>query len=103
MFVADGRTAADCQPAGIWYLAGSNRCVYSYPPGELDAATPALQESDRRWRDDELLLPRRLTEGRSQVRLRIQFLPGAHPLLPGTPAPANAWSEYRYTVYSYVL
>jgi hypothetical protein len=103
VFVADDRPGAPFVHAGTWYLAGSNSCVYSNPPGERDLPQPTVETSNRRWRDDELLLPRALTSGRSAIRLRLVFVPGAHPLLPGSAAPPNAWSEYRYTVYSYVL
>jgi Protein of unknown function (DUF2961) len=103
VFVADDTPGASFAPAGTWYLAGSNRCVYSNPPGELDAPSPQIETSNRQWRDDELLLPRALTSGRSAIRLRIQFVPGAQPLVPGASPPPNAWSEYRYSVYSYIL
>src|SRR5262249_44990092 len=88
---------------GTWYLAGSNSCVYSNPPGELDPPQPNLETSDRRWRDDEFLLSRAVTAGRSSLRVRIQFIPGAHPLTPGGSPPPNAWSEYRYSAYSFVM
>lgn len=48
------------------------------------------------------LLPRRLTQGRSQIRLRIRFRPVATPLYPGYPPAELGWSEIRYTVYCYV-
>jgi hypothetical protein len=89
--------------AGTWYLAGSNRDVFSFPPGELDPPTPILQTSPRRFREDEFLIARELTAGRSQIRLRIVFRPLAQPLVPGEPVPALAWSELRYRVYSWVL
>lgn len=89
--IADDTPGAAFVDVGTWYLAGSNRCVFSDPPGELDAAQPVAQSSNRQWRDDEFLLPRALTSGRSSVRVRIQFSGG------------QAWSEYRYSVYSYVL
>jgi hypothetical protein len=92
------------QRAGIWYLAGSNTCVYSYPPNrnELGATEHVLQTSNRRFRDDEFLIPRDLTRGKSAIRVRIQFTPVETPLYPGGPAPSLAWSEIRYTAYSYV-
>jgi hypothetical protein len=91
------------QPAGVWYLAGSSTCVYSNPPGELDAPDPVVETSDRRFREDEFLLPPSLTRGRSRIRVRIRFAPRAAPLMPGTPPPVQAWSEFRYWAYSYVL
>jgi hypothetical protein len=91
------------QRAGVWYLAGSNRCAFSDPPGELDTAQPIVETSNRRFRDDEYLLPRSLTRGRAAIRLRIVFTPVRIPLLPGALLPPLAWSEIRYTAYCYVL
>ncbi len=102
VFVRDDRDDARWQPAGTWYLAGSNRCVYSNPPGELDPPAPILQESNRRFRDDEFLIARELTEGRRRLRLRIEFRPSAQPLAPGEPVPEQAWSEMRYSIYAWV-
>jgi Protein of unknown function (DUF2961) len=91
--------------AGTWYLAGSNRCLYSNPAGELDAAEPVVETSDRRFRDDEFLIPRALTEGRSRIRVRIVPALTALPLGPGiAPAPADgSWSEMRYDAYVWKL
>jgi hypothetical protein len=103
VFVADDKPGAPWRAAGTWYLAGSNRCVWSFPPGELDSPQPVIQTSNRRFRDDEFLIARELTEGRSRVRLRMVFNPLSQPILPGEPVPELAWSELRYSVYSYVL
>ncbi len=89
--------------AGIWYLAGSNTCVYSNPDAELGETQHIVQISNRRFRDDEFLIPRELTEGRHAIRIRIQFTPVVRPLFPGYPVPELAWSEFRYTAYSFVL
>jgi hypothetical protein len=92
------------QKAGTWYLAGSNTCVYSEPRGELDKREYHVQTSNRRFRDDEFLLPARLTRGRSSIRVKIQFVPDEQPLYPGHPFPRqSAWSELRYMAYSYVV
>jgi len=101
--VKDGKQAGAFKPAGIWYLAGANTCVYSNPKGELGATQHVVQTSNRRFRDDEFLLPRKLTEGRSEIRLRIQFTPVPIPLFPGQPLPELAWSELRYDAYCYVM
>ncbi len=100
VFVADGK---QWKPAGVWYLAGSNTCVYSNPgtPKELGATQHIVQTSNRRFRDDEFLLPLALTKGRSSVRIRVHFTPVATPLYPGYPVPDLAWSEIEYTAYSY--
>jgi hypothetical protein len=58
--------------------------------------------SNRRFRDDEFLVPRRLTQGRSAIRVRIKFTPVNIPLFPGRPLSKLAWSEMRYTAYSFV-
>ena len=93
----------DGKPAGVWYLAGSNTCVFSNPPGELGETRHVAQTSNRRFRDDEFLLPRQLTAGRSSIRIRVKFTPVDTPLFPGHPIGEQAWSEMRYTSYSFVL
>lgn len=98
---ADAAPGAPFVSAGIWYLAGSNTCVYSNPPGELDPALHTSETSDRRWREDELLLPRSLTAGHSKIRVRIHFTPANLPLVPGGSVATQAWSEVRYWAYSY--
>jgi hypothetical protein len=93
----------DFKQAGVWFLAGSNTCVYSRPPGELDPARHVVQTSNRRFRDDEFLVPRDLCAGRSAIRVRVRFTPVAMPLFPGRPVPELAWSELRYAAYSFVM
>jgi hypothetical protein len=92
----------DGKPAGVWYLAGSNTCVYSSPRGELGAAQHIVQTSNRRFRDDEFLLPLALTKGKREIRVRVTFTPVETPLYPGYPLPELAWSEMRYTANSFV-
>jgi hypothetical protein len=91
------------KPAGIWYLAGSNTDVYSSPKDELGATLHVVQTSNRRFRDDEFLIPRELTKGQSAIRIRVKFTPVAIPLFPGHPLAELAWSEMRYTAYSFVM
>jgi hypothetical protein len=91
------------KPAGTWYLAGSNTCVSSCPKGELDPVEHKIETSNRRFRDDEFLVPRDLTQGRSAIRVRVKFTPVAHPLFPGQPLPELAWSEIRYDAYCFVM
>ncbi|MBV9470379.1 MAG: DUF2961 domain-containing protein [Abitibacteriaceae bacterium] len=105
-YVADAgasNSPAAWQLAGIWYLAGSNTCVYSNPRDELGAAQHNVQTSNRRFRDDEFMIPRSLTEGRSAIRVRVKFTPVNLPLFPGQPIPELAWSEMRYTAYCYAM
>ena len=101
--VADNRPNALWHEVGLWYTAGSNTCVYSNPKGELGATEHNVQSSNRRWRDDEFLLPRKLTEGRSAMRVKIEFVPRNIPLFPGQPLPQQAYSEFRYWAYCYVM
>ncbi len=108
VFVADASSdaaqpARDWKPAGVWYTAGSNTCVYSNPKTELGATEHVVQTSNRRFRDDEFLVPRDLTAGRTAIRVRIQFTPVKLPLFPGRPLPELAWSEIRYWAYCFVL
>jgi hypothetical protein len=107
VYVADGSrnelTEADWKPAGIWYLAGANACIYSNPREELGATQHIVQTSNRRFRDDEFLVPRDLTEGRSSIRVRVKFTPVNIPLFPGHPLSELAWSEIRYDAYCYVM
>jgi hypothetical protein len=99
----NGTATGSFKPAGIWYLTGSSTCVYSNPKEELGAAQHIVQTSNRRFRDDEFLIPQRLTQGRSQIRVRIQFTPVSLPLFPGQPLPELAWTELRYDAYCFVM
>jgi hypothetical protein len=105
VWVADDQDGGpgEFRSAGVWYLAGSNTCVYSNPREELGATQHIVQTSNRRFRDDEFIVPRELTQGRSQVRVRIKYMPVAIPLFPGRPLPEQGWSEIRYTAYCWVL
>ena len=106
IFVADGNKEpreGDWKPAGIWYLAGGNTCVYSNPKEELGNTQHIVQTSNRRFRDDEFLLPRDLTKGRSAIWVRAKFTPVKIPLFPGRPLDELAWSEIRYDAYCYVM
>lgn len=77
--------------------------MYSNPPGELNPSAPVVETSNRRFREDELLVPPRLTRGRGAIRVRLQFAPHPRPLVPGGATPPAAWSEYRYWAYSYLV
>lgn len=91
------------KPAGIWYLAGANACVYSNPKDELGATQHIVETSNHRFRDDEFLLPLDLTQGRSAIRVRVKFTPVNIPLFPGRPLDELAWSEIRYDAYCFVM
>jgi hypothetical protein len=90
-------------PAGTWYLAGANVCVYSDPKEELGPAQHIVKTSNRRFRDDEFLVPRPLTQGRDSIRVRVTFVPVDIPLFAGHPWPELAWSEMRYDAYCFVM
>ena len=89
--------------AGIWYLAGSNTCVYSNPKEELGATQHIVETSNRRFRDDEFLISRELTRGRKAIWVLVKFTPVDRPLYPGYPLGEQAWSEIKYTAYCFVL
>jgi hypothetical protein len=100
---ADGTATSEFKLAGVWYLAGSNACVYSNPREELGATEPNVITSNRRFRDDEFLIGRDLTRGRKAIRVRVKFTPVNVPLVPGYPLTETAWSEIKYTAYSFVM
>jgi hypothetical protein len=113
-------TDAEWQYVGQWYTAGSNTCVYSYPRsgGELGKTEHTVITSNRRWREEEFLIPRRLTQGVKRLEIRIEHVPDTRELFPGQPYPAatcllhrrwhggpaeSAWSESRYWAYCYKM
>jgi hypothetical protein len=103
VFIAPGDHPTDFKPAGNWYLAGSSTCVYSNPKDELGLAQHIVQTSNRRFRDDEFLLPLALTKDQSAIRVKLVFDPVKIPLFPGAPLPELAWSEINYSVYCWKL
>jgi hypothetical protein len=104
VYIADAGKNTDWKLAGTWYLAGSNTCLYSDPPGELENRLLRTQTSNRRFRDDEFLIPLSLTANKSAIRVKVKFVPNNQELFPGFPFPKkSAWSELRYNVYSYII
>jgi hypothetical protein len=101
VYIADN-ARSEGKLAGIWYLAGSNTVVYSNPKEELGATEHNVETSNRRFRDDEFLVSRELTQGRKAIWVRIKFTPVNRPLFPGYPVGDRAWSEIRYTVYCFI-
>ena len=94
------------QYVGQWYTAGSNTCVYSYPrsEGELGKTQHTIITSNRRWREEEFLVPRHLTEGVKRLEIKIEHEPDTRELFPSQPFPAeSAWSESRYWAYCYKM
>ncbi|WP_285056388.1 DUF2961 domain-containing protein [Pedobacter ginsengisoli] len=108
VFIGDASAASEAdikwEKAGIWYLSGSNTAVFSSPNGETGSRKTTVETSNRCFRDDEFLIPARLTQNKKAVRVRIKFVPNNQQLYPGFPFPKeSAWSEFQYKVYSYVL
>jgi len=104
VWVRPDKTGGKWQYVGQWYTAGSNTCVYSYPrsEGELGKTQHTVITSNRRWREEEFLIPRQLTEGVKRLEIKIQHVPNNKELFPGHPFPAeSAWSESRYWAYCY--
>lgn len=92
------------QYAGIWYMAGSNTVVYSNPEEELGEREYHVETSNRRFRDDEFLIPAKLTRGYSSIRIKIKFIPVHQELYSSHPFPKeSAWSAFSYDIYSYVM
>jgi len=106
VWVRPARPEARWQYVGLWYTAGSNTYVYSNPQseGELGATQHRVITSNRRWRQEEFLIPRRLTEGVERVEIKIEHVPDAKELFPGRSFPVeSAWSESRYWLYCYKM
>jgi Protein of unknown function (DUF2961) len=101
VFIADD-SKSDWKPAGIWYLAGSNTVVYSNPKEELGATQHNVETSNRKFRDDEFLVSRDLTQGKKAIWVRVKFTPVNRPLFPGYPVGERAWSEIKYSAYSFI-
>lgn len=102
VFVADEKRT-NWRSAGIWYLAGSNSVVYSNPKQELGATEHVVETSNRRFRDDEFLIGRNLTEGKRAIWVRVKFTPVNRSLYPGYPLGERAWSEMKYTAFCFVV
>jgi hypothetical protein len=103
-------TDAKWEYVGDWYTAGSNTCVHSRPQGdnfsaaELAPTQHNVVTSNRRWREEEFLLPAVLTRGHERIEVRLEHVPDDRPLFPGHPFPVeNAWSEGRYWAFCYQL
>ena len=89
---------------GIWYLAGANSFLHSQTKGELGKRELSIITSNRRFRDDEFLIPANFTKGKSAIKVQIKFVPNNQELSPGKPFPQrSAWSELDYEVYSYII
>jgi hypothetical protein len=103
VFIAEDRDGATYEKAGVWFHAGSNTALYGATGTEVENGPPQVQTSNRRFREEELLLPRRLTEGRAAIRVRIVPVGAPLPLKPGDAAAPRVWSEIRYWSYAWTL
>jgi hypothetical protein len=104
-----GDSPSDKKPvwkaADVGYTAGSSTCVISFPPNrnELGTTEHAIEISNRRFREDEFLIPRRLSRRRSAIRVPIQFTPVNVPLHPGADVSELKWRTIHYSAHSFVL
>jgi hypothetical protein len=72
------------------------------PDGERGKTRHNIVTSNRRWREEEFLIARQLTEGVNRLEIKIELVPNEKELFPGQSFPAeSAWSEARYWVYCY--
>lgn len=103
VYVADDEPGAEWTYVGKWLTAGANTVVYSNPRAETGEAQHIVQTSNRRWREDEFMLPRGVTRGRSSIRVRCEFEPRPIRLFPTWPLMEQAWTEYQYKAYCFVM
>ena len=68
-----------------------------------------VEEGNRRWRDEEFLVPASFVHGKSRIALEVRNAPDGVPaeareLFPGTPFPmaAGAWTEGEYKAFCVV-
>jgi hypothetical protein len=106
VFVADASEPSSARAlrwkrAGSWYVAGGARHLYANAATETGAVAPDVRVSSRRFRDDELLVDRRFTEGRTRLRFRFVAVATGKPLLPSEPAPAAAFSVFRLSAWAW--
>ena len=107
VFVADepaegGKPA--WKPVGAWFTPGSNTCVHSNPEDEMGETVHDVFTVNRRFIESEFMIGREHTEGRSAIRVKVQFTPVDIELYPGHPYPEKgAWSEIRYWAYCFVM
>jgi len=80
--------------------------VYSRPKGasiserEFAPTEYHIITGNRRWREEEFLIARSLTEGHAELQIKIEFIEDNRELFPGQPFRQEpAWSEARYWVY----
>jgi len=104
VYVAETCPGAEFVHAGVWFSPGSNTCIHSNPKEEDGPAQQELRTCNRRFKESEFLIARKLTAGRRAIRVRVVCRPDDRPLAPGLPFPArSAWSEIFYAAYCFVM
>lgn len=106
VFIADASTTGtvpDWKSAGMWYTAGSDFSVFSNPLEETGDTDHIVQSSNRRFKEEEFLVPLELTKRKSAIAVRLRFRPIHRRLFPDYPLRETAWSEIRYKAYCYVM
>jgi hypothetical protein len=102
IFISTNSSETDWSFAGTWSSPGSSQVVYSNGVGELGKTEHNAESSNRRFRDEEFLIPPALSRGHSKLTLEVRFRPRPIPLFPGADIPELAWTELNYTAYSIV-
>ncbi len=97
VFIWD-ETAQEWRAGGVWYTPGSTVSIH-----DRDDDPETIEVSDRRFKEEELLLSKTLTRGKSELKLKVEFVPINRPLRPGDALAEQAWSEIRYAAYSYIM
>ena len=84
--------------------APSNTVVFSDPKSETapPTASEVVQTSNRRFRQEEFLLPAALTKGSGSMSVRMRYVQVDTELFPGRPFAQHGWTELEYSVYCFV-
>ena len=83
---------------------GSNTVVFSDPKSETapPTASEVVQTSNRRFRQEEFLLPAALTKNSESMSVRMRYVQVDTELFPGRPFAQHGWTELEYSVYCFV-
>ena len=82
----------------------SNTVVFSDPKSETapPTASEVVQTSNRRFRQEEFLLPAALTKDSESMSVRMRYVQVDTELFPGRPFAQHGWTELEYSVYCFV-
>jgi hypothetical protein len=86
--ISDDADGAPFVSAGTWYTAGSTAVVVNDAKEETGTAPDVIVTSPNRWRNEEIILAQKLTEGRKAIRVRIT---------------SPTWSAFHYWAYAWRL